>query len=1090
LVPQQPIPENDPITSKSYAVHYLVATVILIATLFWALWDEQWGQRPWESYQEKWKERYTAFLTSARSRSAQSEKELEQGADYQKLKQTYDQAYEKARPRSTEIEKQLADLNAKILAVQSVFTDRRAYVNALTYEIETDDSASGKASKRKDLEKYEQRLATVEYPDGHREKYNFAQLEERYNSLKDERTKLNAELGELLKPVTAAKTAMDEYISDHMVDLTPEQVRGLQVKTESLDPKIQQINVAEANIVDRCESCHMGIREPLKLTAASMSPRGAKKPDEYALAFTSHPEGQLLKTHDPEKFGCSPCHQGNGRATTSVEKAHGNYEHWLWPLFPKENVEAGCQTCHAADMVLVSGDVGWTISEGKDLFRQRGCNGCHRYEGYDREPEELQALAQQLKTFETEKKDNLKEAAQLMKQADAAESNEEANRLNGKAVALKVANSQIDGRIQQIDFRSHSLMQDVKKIGPNLKDVRLKLNRNWIPVWLKKPTDFRPTTKMPNFRLSDHQIQAISAYIWQSALTDTLPKQAPGNAAHGKELFETRGCLACHSIGEGSQMEGGTFAANLTRVGEKANYDYLVRWIHNARQRTRPYCPYEKKDIGPEDYAKKGLPYVFDLQHSQCPNDGHELQVQNMTVMPSLRLSEQDARDIASYLITEKQKEPNSYPDASFMDDPRLKEEGKTWIRHFGCAGCHEIAGFEDEGRIGTELTTEGSKPIERLDFALFTDVAQRGGKEPIEDPQDLKRLPDGPAKGPWYNHKGFFEHKLAEPNVYDKGKIKSETEALRMPNIHLTKEQVLALTTFLLGSQESSLPDSYQYKPEDARGDIQAGWWIVKKYNCMGCHQFLPGQKTVLQDLPRYQDAQEQLPPKLLTEGARVDPEWLRRFLSNPALSTTDNNRNGVRPYLQVRMPTFSFSDHELRALVRFFQALSQQPLPYIPEQIPTLTAKENDMARSLFSSTAAPCLKCHATGEPDHDKHATAPNFLLAKERLKPDWVERWIIDPQAISPGTSMPSGLFKRENNHWVFSGPVPPSFQGYDGDHTKLLVDYIFQLTPQEQRRVSSSMGRARASNQAPVSGVTRASRSASRVSHPGGSGSR
>src|SRR5207302_1831348 len=515
-------------------------------------------------------------------------------------------------------------------------------------------------------------------------------------------------------------------------------------------------------------------------------------------------------------------------------------------------------------MFLTSGDVGWTISEGKDLFRQRGCVGCHRYEGYDKEPEDLQSINQQLKLFEQEKTDNLKEAADLMKQADAAQSNEEANRLNGKAVALKVANSKIDAFIQQFDFQSHSLMQDMKKVGPNLKDVRLKLNKNWIPVWLKKPTDFRATTKMPNFRLNDDQIRAISAYLWQTALTDPLPKQAPGNAAHGKELFESRGCLACHSIGEGDQVEGGTFAANLTRVGEKANYDYLVRWIHNARQRTRPYCPYEKKDIGPADYAKKGLPYQFDLEHSQCPNDGHELQVQNMTVMPSLRLSVQDAQDIASYLITQKQKDPSSYPDASFMDDPRLKQEGKTWIRHFGCAGCHEISGFEDEGRIGTELTAEGSKPIERLDFALFTEVAQRGGHEPIKDPEDFERLPDGPAKGVWYNHKGFFEHKLAEPNIYDQGMIKSETEKLRTP--------------------------------------------------------------------------------KLLTEGARVDPEWLRRFLSNPALSTTDTNRNGVRPYLQVHMPTFSFSDNELRILVRFFQALSQQPLPYIPEQVPTLTAKEND--------------------------------------------------------------------------------------------------------------------------------------------------
>ena len=189
--------------------------------------------------------------------------------------------------------------------------------------------------------------------------------------------------------------------------------------------------------------------------------------------------------------------------------------------------------------------------------------------------------------------------------------------------------------------------------------------------------------------------------------------------------------------------------------------------------------------------------------------------------------------------------------------------------------GCHEIAGFEDEGRIGTELTYEGSKPIERLDFALFTEVAQRGGKnaEPIKDKDDLARLPDGPATEPWYDHKGFFEHKLAEPNIYDQGKVKSETEALRMPNLHLTKDQVLDLTTFLLGSQETSLPQSYQYKPGDARHDIQEGWWIIKKYNCMGCHQFIPGQRTILMGLKQYQDVQEQLPPKLLTEGARVDP-------------------------------------------------------------------------------------------------------------------------------------------------------------------------------------------------------------------------
>jgi hypothetical protein len=50
---------------------------------------------------------------------------------------------------------------------------------------------------------------------------------------------------------------------------------------------------------------------------------------------------------------------------------------------------------------------------------------------------------------------------------------------------------------------------------------------------------------------------------------------------------------------------------------------------------------------------------------------------------------------------------------------------------------------------------------------------------------------------------------------------------------------------------------------------------------------------------------------------------------------------------------------------------------------------------------------------------------------------------------------------------VFSGPTPPSFQGYDQDHTKLLVRYIFQLTPEEQKRVSAMMPKA-----APAKGAT------------------
>jgi hypothetical protein len=168
--------------------------------------------------------------------------------------------------------------------------------------------------------------------------------------------------------------------------------------------------------------------------------------------------------------------------------------------------------------------------------------------------------------------------------------------------------------------------------------------------------------------------------------------------------------------------------------------------------------------------------------------------------------------------------------------------------------------------------------------------------------------------------------------------------------------------------------------------------------------------------------------------------------------------NRNGVRQYLKARMPTFNFSPNELQALVNFFMGASTQQQPYIPERLEPLTAEEQGLARALFTSAAAPCLKCHMTGDPGHDIRATAPNFLIAPDRLKPAWTERWLIDPSMISPGTSMPSGLFTRDESkdRWVFAGPTPPAFQNYDKDHVALLVRYMFQMTPDEQRRLMAS----------------------------------
>jgi cytochrome c2 len=1166
-------PTPDPITSRTTSFILLISALLLTGVLVWSLYDEVYGMRPWKGYQQSFAKRYDRYLARLQKRGFKSEEEVRKSDEYLRLNAEATAARESVKPKQAELDKKVSFIDKQLDAISDEFQNRRGRITVAAYNVETTDDKN-KPKLRRNVDEMKSQKSVVQMPaDDESNKtvkteFNYDQLQEKYVSLKDEKGRLLAEKGELLKPASDLEKKREEYLKNNVTSVTEQQVRLTRAGLDKFDFGLRQVNINGDMIVDRCESCHLGVRSTIPIRASDMMPAGrgrASRPDMLARAFVSHPDSELLKIHDPEKFGCSSCHWGNGRATTSIEKGHGENKFWLHPLFSKENTEAGCNQCHTADRVLQGAP---TLTEGKDLFYQRGCVGCHRYEGFDREADALSNTRQLSKQLEEEVTANEHEAKVARADSSApGVSDERATQLLARAESLVVTNSQIEAKIDQLNTQTRYLMQDQKKVGPNLKDARLKLRKEWIPEWLKDPQAFRPGTKMPTFwylsggsnsivppTQQDDERKAIAAYIWQSALEGQLASQPPGDSKHGEELFKTRGCLACHSIGEGEQKLGGEFAANLTRVGQKENFDYIVRWIHNPRERTAPYCPKEKRDLTPDDYKKNGKDFVFDtVKHSRCPNDGAELQVQNMTVMPNFRLSDGDSRDIATYLMSLTQ--PVQYPDASFMDDPALASKGKTLIKQYGCAGCHEIRGFEDEQRIGKELSAEGATPLERLDFARMTQLAEEG-REPEqsaagggESSEGGTSSSEGGASGaagsgsrkkkeePWYNHRGFFEHKLADPGIYDRGKEKDPREHLRMPKPFLKDEWKSALTTFLLGSvgaEGANVPASLFYNPTDQQKAVQDGWWVVKKYNCMGCHSVQVGQKAVLWGLPQYQqggtlgDIQlgpEQLPPGLMTEGARVDPNWLLRFLCDPSLSNGNKecinlggqrmestqgssapnesgqgrgdaankqsgpgiggaatqtaqggtaqqqaganmsgalkpqpgeNRNGVRTYLRVRMPTFSFSPNELRTLARFFLAVSAQQEPYIKQDLEPLTDAERDLARSLFTSQAAPCLKCHMTGDAAHDQTATAPNFLQAGQRLKQDWTFRWLLDPQRIMPGTAMPSALFKRDGERWVFNGPLPPTAADYNGDHARLLVRYLLSLTPEEQARARST----------------------------------
>src|SRR5215472_7931049 len=339
--------------------------------------------------------------------------------------------------------------------------------------------------------------------------------------------------------------------------------------------------------------------------------------------------------------------------------------------------------------------------------------------------------------------------------------------------------------------------QNLPKVGPSLEKVAAKVSPEWATRWVMDPASFRANTRMPSFfyqenfvnvsgdrnpthaqeemnrrgRLeNDVMVNAIVAYLFEKSQRVSVAPAPHGDAARGQKLIADRGCFGCHMIDprpDAPRDLVGTyrqFGPNLAAIGSKASRDWIYQWISDP------------KKWNPD------------------------------TKMPNLRLSPQDASDIAEYLATlkapagfEKAALPSTDPkvldDIAFYFETATKTRfdaradldrmdlhakevytGEKLIAHYGCFGCHQIPGFEDAKPIGTELTEEGSKAVHRLDFGFL-------------------HIP--------HTRQDWFRTKLANPRVYDRDRARGWEEKLRMPNFRLSEAELDKVVTAVLGFQK-----------------------------------------------------------------------------------------------------------------------------------------------------------------------------------------------------------------------------------------------------------------------------------------------
>ena len=329
--------------------------------------------------------------------------------------------------------------------------------------------------------------------------------------------------------------------------------------------------------------------------------------------------------------------------------------------------------------------------------------------------------------------------------------------------------------------------------------------------------------------------------------------------------------------------------------------------------------------------------------------------------MPDLRLDEEQASNLTAYLLQFGEKEEIPGLEAK-LQDPELVKNGEVVVRRRGCFACHDIKGMEKEGRIAPELSSFGRKMIAELEFG------------------------DSHIPHTW---EAWARTKLKKPNTF-----RTERVLDKMPNFHLEQDEIDALVVLLKGFNGSKVPSQYRKILTEKEQVIETGRRLITKYNCRGCHN-VEGEGGQIQ---KYLKAKAQYPPPLemgdYHVGERLKSSWLFSFLKEPT---------PVRTWIKVKMPTFFFTDKEVRDLTAYFEALS----PGSGYEAGVHRSKDAAVAQKGAEMVSyMDCGRCHDDGQKGIE-------FSLASERLRQDWIPKWLKSTRDMIPWTPMPS--------HWVKKG---------------------------------------------------------------------
>ncbi len=441
-----------------------------------------------------------------------------------------------------------------------------------------------------------------------------------------------------------------------------------------------------------------------------------------------------------------------------------------------------------------------------------------------------------------------------------------------------------------------------EKAAPDLTHVGSRVAPDYLRRFLASPSAAHPGTTMPD-ALARHanadreRIAEALTHFLVARSKGGMPddRSDAGDPQAGNVLYHTVGCVACHGAKE---------------VRETATTDEEEDDDEDDEEPVQEPVTPIAIPIGhvPEKYSVRSLSeFLF-----------QPLRVRPSGRMPDMKLTPEESRAIATYLVGDR-------PEfRGFVPDPKLVALGEKHFREHDCAACHALPGIEQAPRAhsiedadftrGCLSDATGPGPRYRLSEAQVQAIAAALRAKPGADSDKLVVAKTMTAfrciachvrddyGGVPEEYNPFFTG--SEPNLGDDGRIPPPLTLLgaklrpawmkkvlfdgesvrpymgtRMPqygvaNLGHLPELVRRLD--VLESPPMTIPPSEHRSPSEQalEKELRAGGRELlgdKGLNCIACHRFNGKPALANQGMD------------LMTTFPRLEPGYFNRYLRNP---------------------------------------------------------------------------------------------------------------------------------------------------------------------------------------------------------------